>query len=229
MTRTGTALGAAWPSMLAVAHASGWSAALTALHAAVDPGVVVLGPAGHGLVPDELAATADRLRQGEWEWAPADTVERLDTGVPGLTGLRARRPVTAVRVPEARSWTTALAGLRLGLSYRLLEGALRYLDRRYTGNVVLLQHSVVKSAVADVVMEQLQVRCALDGAGPDGLDAPAVADLHAQITAVDRAGVRLLGAHGYVEGGPGSTVYVSELLADAYRAGTGSMPGGFDE
>ncbi|MFG1801843.1 hypothetical protein ACGFI4_16925 [Micromonospora carbonacea] len=229
MTRTGTALGAAWPSMLAVAHASGWSAALTALHAAVDPGVVVLGPAGHGLAPDELAATADRLRQGEWEWAPADTVERLDTGVPGLTGLRARRPVTAVRVPEARSWTTALAGLRLGLSYRLLEGALRYLDRRYTGNVVLLQHSVVKSAVADVVMEQLQVRCALDGAGPDGLDAPAVADLHAQITAVDRAGVRLLGAHGYVEGGPGSTVYVSELLADAYRAGTGSMPGGFDE
>jgi hypothetical protein len=40
--------------------------------------------------------------------------------------------------------------------------------------------------------------------------------LHSQLTSADRALVKLLGASGYLAGGPGQAAHVSELLAEAY-------------
>jgi hypothetical protein len=206
-----------WQRMLREAQESGWQPALGAFHTEAGHAVLMLGPRGHALAPFAIERRARRLRLGCQEWLRDRAAEdKRDVGVPGLAALRARVPDGPGKLAEERSWSTALAGLRLGLSYRMLEAALSYLDGRRSGDVALLRQQMVKADVADIVIQQLQVRCALDGASVDGLSSPALTDLHRQITDTDLAVLRLLGASGYLEDGPGTTAHVSELLADAY-------------
>lgn len=113
----------------------------------------------------------------------------------------------------------ALVWLRLGLSERLREDAVGYLQGRTVGaGNPLLQQQLVKVAVAESLLDHLEVRAVLTGARPGTLSGPQLRDLQERLTAADRAQVRLLGASGYLSTGPGQVAYVSELLAEACPA-----------
>jgi hypothetical protein len=211
-----------WTRCHRAARADGVAAALTELATAVLPGLLPCGPAGHAIMPPEIAEGADRV------WADGITVDRADCaetalGVVDLPGgpvsLRRHRAPDGVNgfAPAQRAaWTLGLVWLRLGLSEELRETAMRYLNGRRTGNSTLLQQQMVKSTVADGLIEHLEVRAVLTGVGPGELPDTVLNHLHAQLTEADRALVKLLGASGYLAGGPGQVARVSELLAEAY-------------
>ena len=117
---------------------------------------------------------------------------------------------------QRAAWALGLVWLRLGLSEALRETCMRYLNGRRTGNTTLLQQQMVKSTVADGLIEHLEVRAVLTGVDAGELPGVILAHLHARITAADRWLVNLLGASGYLVGGPGQVAHLSELLAEAY-------------
>lgn len=192
------------------AREKGLAQALLVLCGEALPGVLPCGPGGHAVVPAVVAATADRVRQDGREYARAAGEEEvLRRGGP-LVALR-HRPGGHADTVDHGGWALGLVWLRLGLSEGLLDACVRYLDGRACGDSTVLRQQMVKGAVADVLIEQLEVHAVLTGA-----DAPDLAHLHQQITVADRALLRLLGASGYLADGAGDTAYRSEILAEAY-------------
>lgn len=202
------------------ARTAGLAPALTALCAETLPGLLPCGPAGHAVVPVAIAATADRVwLSGTVSHRPDGAEEALSTVAladGALTMLRHRPPEHPDRTEnrDGTAWESGLVWLRLGLSERLLDTCVRYLGDRTTGESTLLRQQLVQGAVADVLIEQLEVRAVLTGAEPTSAH---VAHLQDQITRADRAALRLLGAGGFLAGGPGTIAHLSELLAEAHR------------
>ncbi|WNV84483.1 DUF2786 domain-containing protein [Umezawaea sp. Da 62-37] len=211
-----------WSRCHRAARTEGVAAALTELATAVLPGLLPCGPAGHAIVPTAIAAGAARV------WADGVTVDRgsaaekalgvieLPGGDVELLRHQVRPGANGFSPAERAGWTLGLVWLRLGLSEELRETAMRYLNGRRTGNSTLLQQQMVKSTVADGLIEHLEVRAVLTGIGPGELPDTVLNHLHTQLTYADRALVKLLGASGYLAGGPGQVARVSELLAEAY-------------
>ncbi|MFE2627376.1 hypothetical protein ACFXDP_05480, partial [Streptomyces sp. NPDC059374] len=173
------------------------------------------GPRGHAVLPKELL---DEFAAMEAEDARRDE-RRDDEPLPGLAVLRPADPVEAAAPDgtDARVWGTGLAWLRLGMSERLREACVAYLAARQVEGTSLLMQQMVKGTLADVLIEHLEIEGVLeelaDGPGGDGtLDR-----LQRQITRADRTLLRLLGAHGFTQDGPGPAAHASELLADVYR------------
>jgi hypothetical protein len=194
------------------ARENGLAQALTVLCGEALPGVLPCGPGGHAVVPAVVAATADRIWQdGHGYDRAAGEEEVLRRGGP-LVALR-HRPGGHAGIVDRGGWPPGLVWLRLGLSEGLLDACVRYLDSRACGDSTVLRQQMVKGAVADVLIEQLEVHAVLTGA-----DSPDLAHLHQQITVADRALLRLLGASGYLADGAGETAYLSEVLAEAYTA-----------
>jgi len=198
-----------WLRCHGLARDEGVAPAITLLRDAVLPGMLPYGPAGHAVLPAELAEQPD--------WGACLGKFGLPGG-PVVVLRRIADPVSASATEHQRAaWALGLLWLRLGLSEALREGCLGYLRGRRTGDSVLLQQQLVKGVLADALSEHLEIRAVLGGAEPGELPAPAVDDLHDRITLTGRAQLRLLGASGFLMGGPGEVAYVSELLADAYR------------
>lgn len=232
------------------ARDEGLAPALTVLGSLVAPGLLPCGPGGHAVVPQEVAASADRVwvdgvavdRSGLDE-STVDTIDlpggavvllrvsgpRSGEGGPKMYGngvlaprLRAADPETDPGTSDPgtsdqrAAWALGLVWLRLGLSEALRETCMRHLNGRRTGNTTLLQQQMVKSTVADGLIEHLEVRAVLTGVDAGELPGVILAHLHARITAADRWLVNLLGASGYLVGGPGQVAHLSELLAEAY-------------
>ena len=192
------------------ARENGLAHALTELCGEALPGVLPCGPGGHAVVPAAVAAEADRIWQDGRVYDRATGEEEvLRRGGPLVT-LR-HRPGGRAESVDHGGWALGLVWLRLGLSESLLDACVHYLGSRACGDSTVLRQQLVKGAVADVVMEQLEVYAALTGVG-----APGPAHLHQQLTVADRALLRLLGAAGYLAGGDGETAYLSEVLAEAY-------------
>ncbi|MFJ3214687.1 hypothetical protein ACIPLC_01995 [Kitasatospora sp. NPDC086801] len=208
-----------WREARTSARNDGLVPALTLLSRALSPGVAPRGPRGHAVVPRELLG----------EFAESGDDEDGDGGPDPVPGLAVLGPVDATRAPagpDAHDWGTGLAWLRLGASERLREACLAYLATRQVEGSSLLLQQLVKGALADVLIDHLEIEGVLDdlAEGPDDspltpgrpLDGPALARLQAQITQADRALLRLLGAYGFTAEGPGRAAYASELLADVY-------------
>jgi hypothetical protein len=208
-----------WARCHRTARQDGLAAALTALRSAVLPGLLPCGPGGHAVVPQEIAAGSAKV------WLDGVVVDRnvgaestVDTvELPGGAVVLLRHEVLPGAAGGDRdAWALGLVWLRLGLSEELRETAMRYLNGRRTGSSTLLQQQMVKSTVADGLIEHLEVRAVLTGAAPGDLPESSLNHLHEQVTRADRALVRLLGASGYLTGGPGQVAHLSELLAEAY-------------
>lgn len=201
-----------------VAREDGLAQALTVLCGATLPGVLPCGPGGHAVVPAVIAATADRVRWDGREYVRADGAEEVLHDGGGVVALRHRpggRAEFIDAVDRRDDWSLGLVWLRLGLSEGLLDACVRHLDGRACGDSTVLRQQLVKGAVADVLIEHLEVHAVLAG----GVSEPTrLAHLHEQITAADRALLRLLGARGYLVDGPGEAAYRSEVLAEAYVA-----------
>lgn len=211
-----------WARCHRAAREEGLAAALTVLRSAVLPGLLPCGPGGHAVVPQEIAAgsakvwldgvTVDRNLGGEFTVSTVD----LPSGTVVLLRHQVIEGAAVGGSAEREAWALGLVWLRLGLSEELRETAMRYLNRRRTGSSTLLQQQMVKSTIADGLIEHLEVRAVLTGVEPGDLPEPTLAHLHAQVTEADRALVKLLGASGYLIGGPGQVAHLSELLAEAY-------------
>ncbi|MCW6007303.1 hypothetical protein K1W54_22565 [Micromonospora sp. CPCC 205371] len=205
-----------------VARTGGLVPALESLTAALLPGAVPFGPAGHAVTTAAVVNCASHAWfDGVWH-AREPAGERTSTAasVPGGSVLILRRAAPAAvgrrsAVPH-HAWLSGLAWLRLGLSEALRRSCMDYLGGRRVGaTATLLHQQLVKGSVADAVAVHLEAHAVLrdgDTAGTGG----EAERLHRLITAADRELVRLLGASGYVTGGAGQVADVSELLADAY-------------
>ncbi|MFE0171825.1 hypothetical protein ACFWZ2_05870 [Streptomyces sp. NPDC059002] len=191
-----------WTRIHRTARDEGLAPALTVLRRTALDGRLPLGPRGHGM----LAAAE----------VPQDVEELAATELPGGRVVMVRH----ARGPAAADPALALGlvWLRLGLSERLREDVVDHLQGRTVGDGnPLLQQQLVKAAVAEALLDHLEVRAVLDEAGTGMLSGPQLRDLQDQLTGADRAQVRLLGASGYLSSGPGQVAYVSELLAEAHR------------
>ncbi|MFF4399823.1 hypothetical protein [Streptomyces sp. NPDC001480] len=212
------------------ARTDGLVPALTLLMRALSPKAPPRGPRGHAVLPRELLeefAAMEADGDGAAEEAPARAGRgdgAAGAGLPGLAVLapdaRAaayeQPPAPAGPSPAAPVWNTALAWLRLGMSEQLREVCLAHLAGRQVDGSPLLMQQMVKGALADVLIEHLEIEGVLDELMAGALDEVAVARLQEQITRADRALLRLLGAHGFTLEGPGAAAYASEVLADVY-------------
>lgn len=192
------------------ARENGLAQALTELGGEALPGVLPCGPGGHAVVPAVVDATADRIWQDGRTYDRAAGEEEVLRRDGSLVALR-HRPGGHADIADPGGWALGLVWLRLGLSESLLDACVGYLDSRACGDSTVLRQQMVKGAVAEVLIEQLEVHAVLTG-----VDAPDLAHLHQQITVADRALLRLLGAAGYLADGAGATAYRSEVLAEAY-------------
>jgi hypothetical protein len=109
----------------------------------------------------------------------------------------------------------AAVWLRLGVSEGLLDACLTYLESRRSGDSTLLRQQLIQGAIAEAFTEQLEVRAELVAAGTE-LTPELLAYLHAKISEVDRALLRLLGASGFLASGPGEVADISALVACVY-------------
>jgi hypothetical protein len=197
------------------ARAEGPVGALTLLAAGVLPGLVPFGRGGFAVLPSQVLADGadvwlDGVRVGRGRERVVGEV-RVDGG--SLLILRHPRVFGAPNREHWQAWHTGVLRVRLELSEALLDNCVDYLGRRECGDSTILRQQLVKSALAEVLTEHLEVRAVLTG----GLLAAAtLAHLHHQISDADHQLLRLLGASGFTAAGVGRTVHVSELLADAY-------------
>ncbi|MEU0743788.1 hypothetical protein [Streptomyces sp. NPDC006134] len=218
----GAAGGTFWERCHRLARDEGLAPALEALSGEVLPGLLPCGPHGHAVVTPRTLLKAERAwcagRPAELQ--PGGPEELWSVELPGGAVVMVRQDVAGAAgygPPDRRAgWSLGLVWLRLGLSESLREGVVAHLRGRTAGDVPLLQQQMVKAAVADVLVEHLEVRAVLTGAAEGRLPPPVLEDLQRRLTDADRAQVQLLGAGGYLADGPGQVAYVSELLAEAY-------------
>lgn len=222
------------------ARADGLVPALTLLARALSPGVPPRGPRGHAVLPKELLDEFAAMEGSRDARSGSDGGRSASEDEEPLPGLAVLRPDAGGREPRpgagpaSLDWNAGLAWLRLGMSERLRDDCIAYLAARQAEGVSLLMQQMVKGALADVLIEHLEIEGVLDdladGATADDtplgprlpVDEHTLTGIQAQITRTDRALLRLLGAHGFTSAGPGTAAHASELLADVY---CGPRPG----
>jgi hypothetical protein len=209
------------PDCRRTAREHGLAPALSVLCSDLLPGMMPCGPRGHAVVPAEIAAAADRVWLNDRVSARAngDEVTLLTATLPG-------GPVVVSRhIPGSSggtitdnhdAWQLGLVWLRFGLSEGLLDTCVRYLGGRASRGTTLLRQQLVKGSIAEVLIEHLEIRAVLSEAGNERPSPATIAHLQQQISHTDRKLLRLLGASGFLAGGPGEVAHLSELLADSH-------------
>ncbi|GAA1022481.1 MULTISPECIES: DUF2786 domain-containing protein [Amycolatopsis] len=181
---------APWQEYRRVARKQGVAPALKLLPTACRDGAIAAVPAG------ELPAGTEILREADLPGGAVAFARGLAGDPAGLE----------------------LVWVRLGLSQGLLDECLRYLGERRSGEESLLRKQMIQDCLASALNGQLAVEADLLA---DGSAAPARARyLHQCLSDVDRKLLGLLGAKGFLAGGPGEIADVSELLASVHEMGT---------
>lgn len=106
-----------------------------------------------------------------------------------------------------------LVNVRLGVTRRLLDYAVERLAGRFVGGEPTIRKQLVLGTVADAVTAVEALR---QLSQPPYPSAAALADAHDQITGLDWEIIKLLGASGFVAGGPADQVRLSELVANCW-------------
>jgi hypothetical protein len=181
------------------------------------PDTMLLGPGGYALLPAALLPSVRQVLAPDGvrsdRTAETETVVRLAVpdDVVALRVAAGARPGSAAG-PDA-ACLLALGELRMAWSRRLLAAVFAHLDGRRTGGERLLDQQLVRGALADAAVGHHEAAAVLTARDPSPA---ALSRTHHRIADVDRALLRLLGAHGFTPGGPGATAHLSELLADVY-------------
>ncbi len=184
-----------------VARTDGLTAGLRALAEQWAPDGVPFGPAGHAILPADLA--------------PAGPAQRLRTITIGADTVHTVKADPVRGGPfrcASTAWLLGVSWLRLGASRWLLRHATDHVSGRTVGTESLLQQQMVKGMIAEALTEQLEAEALLDGR----TDPAVLIEANTRIQVADRMLLRLLGASGFAAGQPSHTCWVSELLADAY-------------
>jgi hypothetical protein len=222
----GGRLMSAGPTIRRTAERDGALAALAALHRAVGPETLYCGPAGHVIAPAAVAESAREVWLGGIAYQRADLRETdLTTPAAARAGVTGLRFTGAGPVPAGDpAGIVPSLWLRFGLSVRLRSQTLSHLKQRRAGDTLLLHQQMIKGQLADVAVGHLLAETTLAAAGgPDtdtdtdtDTDIMTLLDLHDALTAIDHELMKLLGATGFLEDGPGADQYLSDLVADLY-------------
>ncbi|QWF78781.1 DUF2786 domain-containing protein [Amycolatopsis sp. CA-230715] len=214
-----------WDRGRATARTLGAAPALYELQRFLLPGLLPFSRDGFAVLPAGLAADTSQV------WLDGTVLdrgrERLLPGeldAPGGPLVQYRHPAPHGDAPHGDvvrlNWARGLAGVRLGLSEALLERCVDYLAGRHAQDGSLLLHPVLKDALADALIDQLEAAAVLHGDGP----APRprlLRHVHERLSGADRGLLRTLGASGFTAAGAGRLARASELLADAYASNLG--------
>jgi hypothetical protein len=192
-----------------IARDVGLAAALHGLAEQIKPRAIPFGPAGHAVVPADVPATGPRCG--------ADSEHLFTVALDGdhVVALRLRE---AADLPpghdDGHLWAVGVSWVRLGASRWLLRRCLRHARERIVGDGPLVQQQMVQGMIAEALTEQLEAEALLEGARAPGM--AVLTEANVRIRSADRTLLRLLGASSFQAGLPSHTVWVSELLADAY-------------
>lgn len=168
---------------------------------------------GHGL-PVGLALTGADLDN-----APGRVAAVPAAAVPAdAVVLHEDQGVSFVRTeprngPESTAIAARLAGVRLGLTKRLVERVVEHLSGRTVGGEPTISKQLVQGTLADAHVATEAARRVLTVAGDC---ADAVADVHTRLTTVDWELAKLLGASSFVDGGAMFDVHLSRLTAHCW-------------
>ncbi|MFF9086026.1 hypothetical protein ACF1BE_06375 [Streptomyces sp. NPDC014991] len=134
--------------------------------------------------------------------------------VPGSSGaLMAQRGGTPAADRRQEAFAQELIGLHRQTLREVLDGAVTRLDERVSEGVSLLNRQLVQGAVADVAL-------ALSEAD-DLRELPMSTPwrrwrIHRDLVNAGRTALKLYGAGGFVAGGPGTVLYLTEILGNIY-------------
>src|SRR4051812_43287675 len=170
------------------ARDSGVADALTAAYRALGANLHV-GPRGHALAPAAVLDAAVRTCPDEPRDPSGERRLDLPPDLEGL-GIVALRCGPGIGTVCCAAFLTELTWLRFGLSHALLDSATGFARTRSVGGKPLLHQQLVKGALADVLIDL----AAIDADLSDAPDDARLTDLHAVLTRVDRALLRLMGA-----------------------------------
>lgn len=184
------------------ARAEGPAPALAELRAGLGPDAIAWGPGGHALLPLDAAEAPGGAPVATLGFASGD-----------LGVWRDERHRDAACGP----WTAGVLWIRLGLTEQLLRTAADHLAGRRVGGEVLADISSVRTMLGEAAADLVEARLLLaDGTAPDdpdGLAAPRAADA---LVRAQRTVLRLFGAAGYLDAGPGRLARAVDLLADVH-------------
>lgn len=126
-----------------------------------------------------------------------------------------RAPAPASRLTE---FGARLGAVRIGITWRLLDSAVRHLSGRVSGGEPTIRKQLVQGVLADVMTAAEAARHCLHVAG----HVPAaVLDVHDRLTVLDWETAKLLGGSGYLADGAARGAYVSRLAANCWIAREG--------
>jgi len=218
----------------AIARDHGAVAALVLLHAATSPGVLPAGPAGHVLVPRDIAASCDAYQSPTGPAQRTGCGEQIGTpvGVPDLVWLHIPGAGSRDGAPTPSAWHVGIAWIRLGLAERLLALATQHLRDREVQSTATLNLPLVRANIADAASGMAAARALLDGvasqdtdSSPNGRpDALVLRSVHHSLDESVRHCLRLFGAWGFLTAGPGGEARAFELLGDTYAPASDPSP-----
>ncbi|MFF1283301.1 hypothetical protein [Streptomyces sp. NPDC058299] len=171
-----------------------FAAALDACHDRVAPGGLVVSRGG---------------------WAVASPA-RVTAGahVPGSSGaLMAEHGGTPAADRRQEAFAEELIGLHRQTLREVLDGAVARLDRRVSEGANLLNRQLVQGAVADVALALSE--------SDDLRELPMSTPwrrwrIHRDLVNAGRTALKLYGAAGFAAGGPGTVLYLTEVLGNTY-------------
>lgn len=181
---------------------------------------------------DGLAAGLARALAGMDGPAPPGRVAAFPTAAlaPGASVIRHRmadlegiafvrcdgtRPSPAA---ELTAFGARLGAVRIGVTRRLTDLAVRHLSGRTSGGEPMIRKQLVAGALADLLTAVEVLRRCLEVAGHIPV---AVTDVHDRLTAHDREATKLLGASGFLADSPARAAHVSRLTANCWIARDG--------
>jgi hypothetical protein len=201
-------------------------------------GSVPCSPAGLTLLPAgaHTRVTGWRLPHGDVGRDATVTVlphplaatERLDLVrvVPPATGARSS-PGQAVPDPGATDPALLLAAVRLGLVARMVRLAVAHLSSRESEGRPLIERQLLHGVLADAIaaLELCRHMLVRGTDGPGVAPGPGTAaDLHAHLSETGWSVTTLFGGSGYLRDHPVRSLYVAELVHDAWVAPVPAHP-----
>lgn len=169
------------------------------------------GPAGVQWLPRSKAAVADitprHLRsQGLLAVVATPVTVRPHVDRPRIVGARGSA------LDPHLAWAQALCGSHIAVIARALAAAMSHLAGRTSDGSPLLNRQLAQATIADTAMDIAEARESL----ASSVDVQQVHEIHSRMVSSGRAVIRLLGARGFLQEGPGGALYAAELCCRVY-------------
>jgi hypothetical protein len=207
-----------------VSEAGGLAAGL---RRALDSGVPVpCSASGRTLIPAGSGSPFGGWRLDGCDMAPEQvTVSVLAHPLAATEGLELvqvtpRQAPAGTHATHSAAASLLLAAVRLGLTARMLDLAVRHLAARLVDGEPLTHKQLLQGAIADAATAIELCRYGLTTANC----AAAVEALHARLSTVGWSISTLFGGSGYLRDHPVRCLYVAELVHDAWAPATPAVP-----